>query len=99
MRAVAKLCKVGAHSNIVPVLRLGRFPPSYYFLDMELCDLNLETHIKREWTARVQTKMPFFTADMSPRTRMSQVWEIMECITSGVAFIHANEEVHRDLKP
>ena len=99
MRAVDKLCKVGAHPNIVPVLRLGEFPSSYHFLDMELCDINLEKYITRDWTTSVQAKMPFFTAEMSPLMRMFQVWEIMENITSAVAFIHENKEVHRDLKP
>ena len=100
MRAVRKLCNVGAHPNIVPVLRLGEFTEaSYYFIDMELCGLNLERYIHRDWTPTLQTQMPFFTADFPPRMRMSQVWEIMEGITNGVAFIHENKEIHRDSEP
>jgi serine/threonine protein kinase len=66
---------------------------------MELCDLNLETYINREWTPVIQERMPFFTFDLPPRMRLSQAWEIMECITSGLSYIHANREIHRDLKP
>jgi len=100
VRAVDKLCKLGAHPNIVPVFRRGKFNSSdYYYLDMELCDLNLEKYLKRDWTASMREKFPFFSCEMPPEMRMSQVWEIMENIRNGVAFIHELHEIHRDLKP
>ena len=99
VRAVEKLCEPGSHKNIVSVLRHGRFPPLLYFIDMEVCELNLENYIHRKWPAEIVAKVPHFTNDVPARTRMSQVWEILEDITSGVAFIHLNKEIHRDLKP
>jgi serine/threonine protein kinase len=98
MRAALKLCKVDAHPNIVPVFAHGQLPfSSIHYLDMELCDLNLEKYIHRGRTTSLQT--PFNAAEMSPQMQMFQVWEIMENITNGVAFIHDKGEVHRDLKP
>lgn len=97
VRAVTKLCKPGAHKNIVTVFSHGPFPPSYYFFDMELCDINLECFIKGKWTPSIAEKLPYSTQD-SP-SRMRQIWVIMEHITSGIAFIHSHGEIHRDLKP
>lgn len=80
-------------------MKHGKFPPSYYFLDMELCDLSLETYIERKWTPAMVEKVPYFTAELPSRMRMAQTWDIMEDLTRGVAFIHQHKEVHRDLKP
>jgi serine/threonine protein kinase len=96
---VTKLCREGAHENVVAVLRQGQFPSAFHYIDMELCDLNLETYIKCEWTPLIHQRMPFFTFDLPHRMRLSQAWEIMECITNGVSYIHTNREIHRDLKP
>lgn len=99
LRAVEKLCKPGTHKNIVAVVRYGRFPPSYYFIDMELCDINLECWIERRWSTVHEKTLPYMTADFPPRMRMSQIWDIMEDVLNGVAFIHSRQEIHRDLKP
>jgi len=101
LRAVDKLCKLGAHANIVSVFRRGKFSASdYYYLDMELCDLDLGKYLKRDqWTEPMLEKFPFFSGELSPDMRMSQEWEIMDNITSGVVFIHTNQAIHRDLKP
>lgn len=101
-RAVAKLCKPGSHDNIVSVLRQGLLPKSsYHFLDMELCDFSLETYIHRQWTPIMADKIPYFTTidEQEPATKFSQILNIMRDITSGVAFIHLQKEIHRDLKP
>jgi len=48
MRAVAKLCMTqNTHRNIVSVFDYGPLSPFLYFIDMELCDLNLERWIYR----------------------------------------------------
>jgi len=45
-RAVVKLCR-DSHKNLVSVLSVGRFADSsHYFIDMELCDRNLEDYIQ-----------------------------------------------------
>jgi len=101
-RAVDKLCtpEAGKHRNIVTVFKHGKLRPSYYHLDMELCDLNLQHYIERKWTPAIQEKMPYFTVEPLPmRNKRAQIWDIMEDITSGLAFIHLHKEIHRDLKP
>ena len=68
IRAAVKLCTVGQSGNTIEVIRCGQLPRyPYFFIDMELCDFNLETYILQ--------------------------------FANGVAFIHRNNEVHRDLKP
>lgn len=102
MRAVVKLCNPGAHRNIVAVLRYGKLPRSYfYFLDMELCDLNLEAYIQQKWTPNVRGKVPHLVVmdDLPEKDSLSQVADIMHDLVAGVAFIHSHKEIHRDLKP
>ena len=94
-----KLCKGDTHKNIVEVIRHGVLPTSLFFLDMELCELDLETWIARKWDARIERKLPYFTVELPSRMRSWQIRGIMEDVTNGTAFIHSKREVHRDLKP
>lgn len=98
IRTVVDLCN-GLHENIVTVYKHGMFPNSYYFIDMECCDLNLEDYILRKWTPDVRARISYFTHDVPSRTRMSQLWDIMEDIAAGLTFIHTSNIIHRDLKP
>jgi serine/threonine protein kinase len=77
----------------------GRLSASYHYLDMELCDINLESWIERKWTEETKKKLPYLTADSPSRMRMSQIWDVMEDVTSAVGFIHSQHEIHRDIKP
>jgi serine/threonine protein kinase len=100
MRAVEKLCMTQpTHRNIVSVFEYGRLGPFLYYIDMELCQLNLNQWIYGKWNDAEKKELPFLTAELPPRMRMGQVWDIMEDITQAVAFIHNAHEVHRDLKP
>jgi serine/threonine protein kinase len=105
VRAVAKLCSPGTHKNIVLVLRTGKLPHMpFYYIDMELCDLNLERFIKREWratmTERFQNSESMVDVEqLLPIVRLLQLRDIMRAVSGGVAFIHAKHEIHRDLKP
>jgi hypothetical protein len=54
-RAVSSLCmnniSHSIHTNIVEVLWHGELPDSpYFFLDMEMCGMNLESYIRSEVT-------------------------------------------------
>lgn len=96
LRALEKICTLN-NRNIVSVLSHGYLPQSiYYYIDMELCDLNLEEFIKKKWPTHVLGKSRYFT---SAAYDSSIVWAIMEDLACGLAFIHSLREVHRDLKP
>jgi len=100
MRAVAKLCMAQhTHKNIISVFNYGPLSPFLYFIDMELCDLNLDQCIYRTWDESTAKKLPWIKTELPPQTRMGQVWDIMEDITRAVDFIHSEHEIHRDLKP
>jgi hypothetical protein len=47
IRAVSKLCK-DWHPNIVQVLALGQLRPdsTWFYIDMELCSVSLETYMR-----------------------------------------------------
>jgi serine/threonine protein kinase len=81
------------------VFRHGRLPQTYYFIDMELCDLSLDHYIYQQWTPAMIEVVPYFTAELPSRFRVSQIWNVMEDITRGVAFLHLQNHVHRDIKP
>jgi serine/threonine protein kinase len=105
LRAVDKLRKYGSHKNIVKVFQQGELlPMSHYFIDMELCDMNLQTYIDRQPTLRlaldpVTTESVAGLFELSPEMKLGLIWCIMADITNGLIFVHAHSEVHRDLKP
>jgi serine/threonine protein kinase len=92
------LCR-GSHDNIIAIYNHGRLAPphAFYFIDMELCDINLEEYIycKRtgvlglmEWDKAIADGHGVFL-----------ICGIMQQILSGLQFIHDHGEVHRDLNP
>jgi serine/threonine protein kinase len=89
IRAMTKLCD-GSNENIIEVIRTGDFEDlSYAYIDMELCDLNLEEYIRSKWALQPVEGAP----------SELDIWDIMSQISSGIAFVHAKNEIHRDLKP
>lgn len=88
VRAIDKLCK-HRHENIVTVLRHGWLNSSYYFFDMELCEMNLEQYISGELN----------TSSVPETYDATEILNIITQVTSGLDFIHNHAEVHRDLKP
>ena len=83
--------------HIIAILQHGKLKRQkrYYFIDMELCDFNLEGYrlgksissLEAWETIRSQGRVKYCTID------------IMKQIVEGLVFIHAHEEVHRDLTP
>ena len=70
----------------------GKLPRSpFYFLDMELCDFNLSNYIAqcRDMTDGVGDS----------QKRFVETGRIFKDISDGIAFIHLQGEIHRDLKP
>jgi serine/threonine protein kinase len=90
---IKQLCD-GYHKNIVQVFGDGSFEDRdmYVFIDMELCDLNLEEYNKARWTV-FQVQKPAY------KLRDHETWVIMTQIASALAFVHSKDLVHRDLKP
>jgi serine/threonine protein kinase len=95
IRAITKLCD-GSHANIIKILRHGELPDSSHaFIDMELCDFNLEDFVKSMLcVARARA-----SSQSSRQQRALEMWDIMHQIADGLTFIHEKGEVHRDLKP
>lgn len=99
-RAIAKLCE-GTHRNIVMVYGSGPVPrSSCYFIDMELCDVDLEAYL--EWASsppNAEQNFPWFTTEVASRAHAVETLSILADITNGLSFIHGEKEIHRDLKP
>ena len=79
------------HKNIITVLQCGCLTPPWYYIDMELCEYNLDA-----WIHRVNGGLNNSSAGES---RVSKIWEVMLDIIRGVMYIHSQKQVHRDLKP
>lgn len=97
IRAIRKLCN-NTHKNVVNVFEVGRFrfhDNQYAFIDMQLCDLDLDQYMK---SARVVNLVHEDTT-WQFRLRELQICNIMRQISLGIAFIHGKKEVHRDIKP
>lgn len=94
LRVIIKLSCDGGHKNIIHVLTFGNFPDdTYAFIDMDLCDFNLEQYNNCNWKR-------IHAAHRIPKGSLElEIWNIMKQIADGLGFIHGLEEVHRDLKP
>jgi serine/threonine protein kinase len=96
LRALDKICTKN-HPNVITVLRHDKLEGSLYYIDMDLCDMNLNSYIAsipKSWPDHLAGKGRFFPAYDS-----SIIWAIMKDIAKGLSFIHSLGEVHRDLKP
>ena len=97
-RAVDKLCRT-THENIIKIYQHGRFSPespNYYF-DMELCDVTLEEYIYGRKTG-VRGLVDWETARKEGQHEFLII-AIMQELLSGLAYIHEQDEVHRDMTP
>jgi serine/threonine protein kinase len=105
--AIARLCAHGNDPNIVEILGYGELRhPNYFFIDMELCDLNLHDYLygKRpiddaNSTDQSFTNMVFVPTDCEFHLRFQNIFTIMIHINRGLKFSHQHGLVHRDLKP
>jgi serine/threonine protein kinase len=99
-RAIMKICGKGSHSHIVEVFKLGELRNTdYYFIDMELCDLNLQEYIDCSTSPNPSVSIPFFVKNAPPPMKAQQIWNVMRQIASGLKYLHTLHLVHRDLKP
>lgn len=93
LRVVKKFCG-NTDRHLVTVYKYGKLRASpYYFIDMELCDTNLDEYI---YDKQILGKC---SSEFHRTWDIHHIWKIMRDITQGVVFIHSYMEVHRDLKP
>jgi serine/threonine protein kinase len=94
IRALDRIC-IHNIPNIVKVIGHDMLPQSsFYYIDMELCALNLDNYIQKKWPLNIQSW--YFEKEIN---EIVTVWGIMTDISRGLTFIHSLEEVHRDVKP
>lgn len=104
IQTIVELCMSG-EGNIVDVLRHGWFQSgSHCFIDMELCETNLEEYIHHRETVyheapHLLTDPVFVGDDCEPSLHIWNSWVIANNIIRGISFIHARGYTHRDLKP
>lgn len=85
--------------NLTQVFRHGWLPDiNHYFIDMELCDFDLENYIKGADNYLISDEQRSLTRLQGKRGPYDIV-QIAKQIANGVAFIHLHNKVHRDLKP
>jgi len=88
IRAIGKICK-RRHRNVVEVVSIckdvwEKLPA--YFIQMELCDGDMDSYIRRRYA-------------LGKSIDLLEVVDVMSQVLEGLVFLHGNNEVHRDLKP
>ena len=78
------------------ILKIGDIAP-FLFIDMELCDLNLDDYI---YSKKDPSTVPInFIKDQPAPLKSQQIWNVMLHVGKGVEFLHNKGMIHRDLKP
>ena len=93
----AKCLGTKSHPNIIQVFEHGVLDQVNYFIDMELCDLNLREFLRGEKVKPDDWFLHWPIEDLGDR--LFFIVALLQEIANGLHFIHAHDQVHRDLKP
>jgi len=96
VEAMKKLCNK-SHANMIQYIADGSIiPDSIYFIDMELCDISLSQYIRGTFTVKGIHGLPPWNVE---NPDIFLIIAIMQQLLSGLAFMHKDNKVHRDLDP
>jgi serine/threonine protein kinase len=96
VKAATTLCTQG-HPNIIQTFEHGALDRLNYFIDMELCNLNLRQFLRGD---KVKPDDWFLHWPIEhPGDKGVFILALMQEIANGLYFIHGNGVVHMDLKP
>jgi serine/threonine protein kinase len=111
VKAITEILAGGGHKHVIKFFDHGPLRASdYYYIDMELCDFNLDKYIyapdrsllfSGRFTdgSKESCKPAFCERWNSIQEKRENVWRIMDHITTGLEFLHGQGLAHRDLKP
>lgn len=109
IEAIAAICSREGHKNIITILHYGQLPHhDYHYIDMPLCDLNLNDYIhgsRPVFNIESENQYPqsanivFVEKECVLRMKMQNTWTILSHIADGLKYIHEKGFAHRDLKP
>lgn len=85
---------------MIQVFKVGEFIySSYFFIDMELCDLSLQGYLYPDTLEYAGLGLPPLFKHLPSSAVADYIWNIMRQIASGLKFVHTKCIAHRDVKP
>jgi serine/threonine protein kinase len=95
VKVMKTLCNK-SHTNMIQYIGDGMIVSGSYFIDMELCDINLSQYIEGTHSVAGVQGLPVWNKE-NPDVFL--IVAIMQQLLSGLAFMHKKDKVHRDLNP
>lgn len=109
IKAIEDLLTDNPHPNIISVLSHGSLthPFNSYFIDMELCQIDLHDYIYGDRVHVMSLleddlsgeNIVFVCQDSTSLQKFRNTFAIMTHIANGLGHMHSHSLVHRDLKP
>jgi len=101
VRVFKKFKERGQCENVILSLQYGWLDSTRFYVDMELCFINLRQFIifLRNSGADMLKTLSFWDFPSHRQLECFTLWDIMRQMIRGLDFIHSQKEIHRDLKP